>query len=346
MLISLCVLTFNRASLLQECLNALALALDSHPEAHSFEVCVSDNASTDSTPEVIERFSSRFPAFRLQRHPCNIGFAGNYLSLFSLASGDWVVVMGDDDIASHETLNLLLIHLRDERRVVFFRPPKGELAKIPETVLNEKLVYDSLSSLFASLDIFDLSFIGNVVFPRDVVIPFSKSIDIRSAYPTAALALRLARHSGLTQVTGKLVQDTGVARSWVQWQPIYTAIDTVRIVGTLVSPFVPKAITRKLLQKHLRSLPRSIMLVRAGILPNLSENPYRSVSIKNIYEVYSADYLYGVVSIFVWLVFSIVPLRLGCWIVGIDSSLRIGIKGSPKSPDMCLQESVEYTTTQ
>ena len=345
MLISLCVPTFNRASRLQQCLNALANALDTHADSQYFEICVSDNASTDDTEEVVARFNSRFPAFRKQRHAINLGFAGNYQSLFSLATGDWVVVIGDDDIATDETLNLLMIHLRGEHGTVVFRPSTAPLQNLVSTNTRGKQVFESLSSLFKSMDLFDLSFIGNVVFPRKAALVFTDCIDTRSAYPTVALAVKIACVSGLTQVTGRLIHDTAVERKWIQWQPIYTAIDTVRVVGMLVSPFVSKPITRKLLLKHLRSLPRSIMLVRASILPNLHENPYRSISIKNIYEVYSVDYFCVVLSVLVWLVFSIVPLRMGCWIVGLDSSLRSGTKESSTPTDMCFQESVEYTTT-
>jgi hypothetical protein len=341
MLISLCVPTFNRGQRLRECLEALANALDRHPYTTCFEVCVSDNASTDSTSDVIQSFKDRFPRFRTQRHASNLGFAGNYLSLLSLAAGDWIAVFGDDDIASEETLKLLMHHLRDEHRTIVFWQRNPTDANSVGIEQEGSRVFDSITSLLQSMDLFELSFIGNMVFPRKMALSVANRIDTRSAYPSVALSLNLVGLSGIKQVSGKLVHDTAMERQWISWQPIYTAVDAARIVCEYVRPFSTKAIARRLSLKVARSLPRAIMLVRSGTLPNLSENPYRSVGAKNIFQIYATDFVSFGTTAFLWIVFSAVPVRLGCWITGVNCTLRSEGNTSVPPRDMCLQDTVE-----
>ena len=55
MLLSVCIPTYNRAKNLENCLNSIKIASQKiHP---SFvEICISDNASTDETSRVVEKF--------------------------------------------------------------------------------------------------------------------------------------------------------------------------------------------------------------------------------------------------------------------------------------------------
>lgn len=61
-----------------------------------FELLVLDNASTDNTAEVMGRFADPRIVFHVNER--NLGFAGNVLLGCRKARGDYVVVMGTDDI--------------------------------------------------------------------------------------------------------------------------------------------------------------------------------------------------------------------------------------------------------
>ena len=60
MLISVCICTYNRSSILAYCLRSIAHLTDPRPR-HDVEVIVVDNNSIDQTSQVVESFSHHFP---------------------------------------------------------------------------------------------------------------------------------------------------------------------------------------------------------------------------------------------------------------------------------------------
>lgn len=82
--------TYNRAHYLRRSLQS---ACDqTWPDV---EVLVSDNASTDETPEIVRSFGDRV---RYHRNPENIGMWPNFLRLTELADGDYFSWLQDDDL--------------------------------------------------------------------------------------------------------------------------------------------------------------------------------------------------------------------------------------------------------
>ncbi len=63
-----------------------------------FELLISDNASTDATPELCGEIAARDPRVRVQRHEENIGSWRNFNSVVSSARGECFRWMGDDDV--------------------------------------------------------------------------------------------------------------------------------------------------------------------------------------------------------------------------------------------------------
>ena len=92
MKISIIIPTFNRAEYLKKAIES-ALAQD----YESLEIIVSDNASTDSTEEIIQRYINdrRFKYFR---NKDNLGMVANWRkALFEHADGDFFIILSDDD---------------------------------------------------------------------------------------------------------------------------------------------------------------------------------------------------------------------------------------------------------
>ncbi len=63
----------------------------------NIEVVISDNASTDATPEVLAAFSHD-PRVRVSVNPTNIGWLRNQYRAIELARGEYIVVVPADDI--------------------------------------------------------------------------------------------------------------------------------------------------------------------------------------------------------------------------------------------------------
>ena len=84
----------------------------------SFELIISDNASTDRTEEICSRLAEEDGRIRYTRNSRNIGAAGNYNRLFPLASGEYFRWANADDISGPELHEKCLAVLEDHADVV------------------------------------------------------------------------------------------------------------------------------------------------------------------------------------------------------------------------------------
>lgn len=90
--ISICIPTFSRSGCLAELLDSIVAQASAE-----VEVVVADDASTDDTPAVLERYRDRIPGLKTFRHPVNVGVDRNIAAVTERATGDYVWLMGDDD---------------------------------------------------------------------------------------------------------------------------------------------------------------------------------------------------------------------------------------------------------
>lgn len=97
-LLTVCVPTYNRAAKLDRVLGLLRDQILSSGLGRSVRILVSDNASTDSTPKVLDSFDPRGTKFETRRSPENIGFDGNVWELYRSATTPYVWFFSDDDI--------------------------------------------------------------------------------------------------------------------------------------------------------------------------------------------------------------------------------------------------------
>lgn len=94
-LLTIAIPTWNRASLLEDLLAVLLTELRVRPDV---ELLVSDNASTDGTPEMLAGYQSRGLEMRILRNASNIGADGNILQCYEAARGKYVWLFSDDDL--------------------------------------------------------------------------------------------------------------------------------------------------------------------------------------------------------------------------------------------------------
>lgn len=104
-MVTIAIPTFNRAPYLRRCIkSALAQAYE------NFEVLVSNNASTDSTCDVLNEFSD--PRLRVIQQDTNIGLLPNWNTCLDNAAGEYVVFLSDDDRLSSSFLQKSIAILR------------------------------------------------------------------------------------------------------------------------------------------------------------------------------------------------------------------------------------------
>ena len=88
--VTVAIPTYNRASLLKDCLEMVL-----RQTFQDFEVIVSDNCSTDDTAETVRAFSD--PRIRYYRNGSNLGVYANMNRCLELACGEYITITHDDD---------------------------------------------------------------------------------------------------------------------------------------------------------------------------------------------------------------------------------------------------------
>lgn len=91
--LSICIATFNRAELLGQTLDSIIAQM-----TDDCEIVISDNASTDSTEQVVAEYASKFNRIRYCRQETNKGVDYNFDNVVEIAHGEYCWLMSDDDL--------------------------------------------------------------------------------------------------------------------------------------------------------------------------------------------------------------------------------------------------------
>lgn len=119
-LLSVCIPTFNRAGVLQECVESI-VRCTSFGEG-KIEIVVSDNVSTDETMAIMEGYVEKYEHILYNRNEKNIGGDLNFIKVLSLASGVFIKLHNDYCVFTEDGLNYMvhrIDELRDEKPFIF-----------------------------------------------------------------------------------------------------------------------------------------------------------------------------------------------------------------------------------
>jgi glycosyltransferase involved in cell wall biosynthesis len=83
-----------------------------------FELIISDNASTDSTPDICEDFARKDPRIRYIRQEINIGAKANFNRVFEYSRGKYFKWVAADDVCGPRYLELTVAELDRDPSVV------------------------------------------------------------------------------------------------------------------------------------------------------------------------------------------------------------------------------------
>lgn len=90
-LLSIVIPTYNRAEFLDNCLKFhIPLA-----RAHNIQLVISDNASTDNTPDVLNKRTEEYPLIRYYRNESNVGPEQNFELALKYPGTQYVWLLGD-----------------------------------------------------------------------------------------------------------------------------------------------------------------------------------------------------------------------------------------------------------
>lgn len=90
-LLSICIPTYNRADCLDQVLSKM-LPICMQEQIH---ICISDNASPDSTQEVVCKYEKKYPIIHYHRHTSNIGSDDNFEYVLKMPNTRYRWLMSD-----------------------------------------------------------------------------------------------------------------------------------------------------------------------------------------------------------------------------------------------------------
>jgi glycosyltransferase involved in cell wall biosynthesis len=123
-LLTIGIPTYNRVNRLPRLLDSIVAQLPAEMRP-IVEVLVSDNASTDGTPELVARYVKAHGIVS-RRNPENLGYDGNVAAIAATAQGEFLWMMGDDDWLAPGSLERLAGLLRADAADVIILPARRE----------------------------------------------------------------------------------------------------------------------------------------------------------------------------------------------------------------------------
>ena len=106
-LLSICIPTYNGAKYIQNNIDIILKQIKEY-NLLGVEIVVSDNCSTDKTPQIVTDYVQKFPnIIRYSRNDKNLGYGGNAMKLCDIANGRFIHLLGDDDFYSPNGLKRL-----------------------------------------------------------------------------------------------------------------------------------------------------------------------------------------------------------------------------------------------
>jgi len=119
-LLSICILTYNRAALLLEAVESI-LSQVTDDNLDRIEVVVCDNASTDDTPLIMNGIKSKARVrFNYHRNEANLGYDRNLIKAVEIASGEYCWLFCDDDLIFPGAVDRMLIEIEGNPNVDVF----------------------------------------------------------------------------------------------------------------------------------------------------------------------------------------------------------------------------------
>ena len=312
MKLSICIPTWNRSKFLQKNLSILSSQIETDRLGDQVEVCISDNGSTDDTPSVIGRIVDENPnlRFALHRFSKNQGFSVNMDAAVRIASGEFVFLLGDDDIfATRGVVDLLKACSDLEADTLLILNLKNADCKSEwsRTASSEEVVFRDVRECLIQLGKFHPTFIGNFVFRRAAYLEHFRPRFLQSIYPHTAILFEIMRGKRVHFRNLCCLEVDDSDRHVGDCQALATAVDMARIQTEGHLRHQGGQIENVLFYSvNLRNIPRAVLLQRSGLCEK-RRGTYSELRMRNLMDCYNGSKIAIVCAIILVLVSRLVP---------------------------------------
>jgi len=138
MLLSICIPTYNRGLFLERALSSIINEIEVYKLNKYVEICISDNASTDATFEIVNNFKKKdIVSIVFKQLPENIGAPRNFLSAVDISNGSFVWLMGSDDLIIEGKLKFIIEILLSKENISIFLGDRTNLNSNQKVISTE-----------------------------------------------------------------------------------------------------------------------------------------------------------------------------------------------------------------
>lgn len=167
--LSICIPTYNRSQYLKSCIESIAVS--TRGQWNEIELIVSDNASTDDTPLIVEEMAAKYPIV-YHRNAVNIGGENNFYAAATYATAEHVWIFSDDDEFCPSTITEVLKLVRQDFDLVVLNFSTWDRDMVQKTN-PARIPVDIPRVLCKSEDVLlafglHMTFISSVIFRKDI----------------------------------------------------------------------------------------------------------------------------------------------------------------------------------
>lgn len=186
MRLSICIPTYNRTKYLVKNINIILRQINELNLNNDVEICISDNASTDSTEVDVNALIYSFIENKIsyRKNDRNLGPDWNYIYAMKMAKGEYSILWGDDDFFKEQALITIFELINKYPAVSLFLTNRSCIDGNGNYLFEQIFVNESVESLlidfcndneaklyfFAAQDIACLfSFISSIIYKTSIL---------------------------------------------------------------------------------------------------------------------------------------------------------------------------------
>lgn len=195
-LLTIAIPTYNRLEKLKTCLDEILV----QAQNKSIEILVSDNCSSDGTEQLMMDVKQEHPEISYTRNSENIGPDRNFLNCYSQAKGEYVLLIGDDDLLLPGAIDSILAELIGKPSFVHLNSCSlvsndPLIYSAPRMLEGETRKYTDINKAFREIGIF-ITFLSSLILKTDSV---RAIVDKEKYIGTYFLQSHIAFHSIATE---------------------------------------------------------------------------------------------------------------------------------------------------
>lgn len=185
--LTIAIPTYNRANYLDILLNSILIQYTNVSE--HLELFVSDNASTDNTKEVVDKYLSLGLQIKYFCQTENLGPDRNIANCFIQTSGEYIWVIGDDDHFLPDAISVVLLQLinNDEVAIIHVKATTLECgAALGQKGFNMRVVNKNV--FVKNINVF-LTFISGNIINKNMFLKYETQDVIKIYFDTYIVQL-------------------------------------------------------------------------------------------------------------------------------------------------------------